>query len=149
MRRATGPLLLAGVMLLLVACLVIHDSPAPGCIERLGPAPLGGCAGTTIITDLQVIPARCLDVAANNCNGGVLEVQNRCSEAAQLDGLPLPPDNSLSLDIVPIGSGYRLTTTAGNVALTVPTHTLRLTFTGTAAGGPLTVTFAKTAPLCP
>ena len=74
------------LMLVLAGCIVTKDSPAPGCRETLGFAPVGGCLGKTVILDLDVEPeVECLAIGVNNCNGGVLEVRNACSEALVLD----------------------------------------------------------------
>jgi hypothetical protein len=67
-------------------CLVKNDSPAPGCVEYWGPAPMGGCFGKTAILDLKVEPqTECLEIAVNNCNGGILEVSNACAEMLVLN----------------------------------------------------------------
>ncbi len=136
-------------LLLLVGC-IVHDSPAPGCIERVGPAPLGGCRGKTIIRDLRLEPqSDCLQMVVNNCNGGVVEVRNDCAAPLHFEGLIIPPQGTAALDGVAVEGGYILTETAGNFALTTPAHDLSLTFVGELGGSPITLTFTKTAPLCP
>ncbi len=147
--RGAAVLALTLALLLLVGC-VVHDSPAPGCVEYFGPAPLGGCRGKTIIRDLRLEPpSDCLRAEVNNCNGGVVELHDGCAQPLRLDGVFLPAGESASLDLLPQGEGFVLTETAGNFARTVPSHTLVLTFTGELGGSPITLTFTKTAPLCP
>jgi alpha-tubulin suppressor-like RCC1 family protein len=56
---------------------------------------------------------------------------------------------SASLDLLSLEGRFVLTATAGNFALTLPDRDLVLTFTGELGGSPITLTFTKTAPLCP
>ncbi len=148
--RWRAALVAVSLALLLLGCIVIHDSPAPGCVKRLGVAPLGGCQGKTIITGLHLQPQpTCLTLEVNNCNGGVVEATNSCTRSVQLDDLILPAATTLTFDVVPQEDGYVLTETAGNIARTIPTHDLVLTFTGRLGSVPITLTLTKTAPLCP
>ncbi len=147
--RGAAALALTLALLLLVGC-VVHDSPAPGCVEYFGPAPMGGCRGKTIIRDLRLEPpSDCLQVEVNNCNGGVVELHNGCAQPLRLDGVRLPAGESASLDLLALEGRFVLTATAGNFALTLPDRDLVLTFTGELGGSPITLTFTKTAPLCP
>ena len=94
-KRHTTPLLLTFALLLaLVAagCGPKRDSPAPGCAGSGG---FGGCAGKTVILDLQVENApACLTIRVNNCNGGILDVNNQCDEAAILGGPEALPNTA-------------------------------------------------------
>ncbi len=147
--RGAAALALTLALLLLVGC-VVHDSPAPGCVEYFGPAPMGGCRGKTIIRDLRLEPpSDCLQVEVNNCNGGVVELHNGCAQPVRLDGVRLPTGEGASLDFLSLEGRFVLTETAGNFALTLPERDLVLTFTGELGGSPITLTFTKTAPLCP
>ncbi len=144
-----GMWLVAGwLALILQACLVVEDSPAPGCVRYLGLAPMGGCQGRTVILDLHVAPQpTCLDIEVNNCNGGVLEVYNKCGDPLVLGGVTVQPDDRVSLDISPEDEAA-LVETGGNFAAYTPSVEVRVAFTGTLGGETIAVTFRKTAPLC-
>jgi hypothetical protein len=135
--------------LILAGCLRIHNSPAPGCVRTIGLAPLGGCFGTTIIRDLTVTPeTQCLTIRANNCNGGVLELDNRCAAPLALGGMEIAPAESRSADIAVEGDRIRLQETQGNFAAYEPTADIEVTLSGELGDQQIKVTFIKTAPLC-
>ncbi len=141
-------LVVGWLVLSLQACIIVEDSPAPGCVQYLGLAPMGGCQGRTVILDLHVTPQpTCLDIEVNNCNGGVLEVYNRCGDPLTLGGVTVQPDDNVSLDISPEDE-TALVETWGNFAAYTPSVEVRATFTGTLGGKTIAVTFRKTAPLC-
>jgi hypothetical protein len=148
--------LIAAVALILLAlmagCGVKKDSPAPGCVEYWGLAPMmGGCAGTTAILDLQVEPALdCLAIEVNNCNGGVLEVTNRCSETLVLGGVEIAPEESnVSLDVLEKqGDSYLLIENYSNFSDYLPAQDEMVTVLGALGDRPIRVTFIRTKPLC-
>lgn len=137
------------VLFLLTSC-IVKDSPAPGCIEYIGFAPIGGCNGKTILTDLTLkgFP-ECIQVSVNNCNGGVLEVQNNCSEVLTLATLKIPSGESFNLDIQPASeSGFDLVRTPSNFSNYIPTTDQTIEITGSIGDGSLFLSLIKTAPLC-
>ena len=87
------------LMLLMLSCILFpsNDNPAPGCNESFG---MGGCFGKTVLQGLTVDPhIDCLDIEANNCNGGVLDVRNSCDEILILEGIEIPPSAFMSFDV--------------------------------------------------
>ncbi len=79
---------------------VTKDSPAPGCVEAKGYRGMGGleCYGKNIIKDIKVEPPMdCIDVGANNCDGGVLSVTNYC-EGLEIGGLKLSHEGLVSFE---------------------------------------------------
>ncbi|MGC9398370.1 MAG: hypothetical protein ACP5HM_04470 [Anaerolineae bacterium] len=140
-------LLIVNGMVLVSGCLVRRDSPAPGCVEYWGISPLGGCQGKTVIQDLQTADVPdCLTVDVNNCNGGVLEVDNACGKPVVLDGVPVDPMTSVSLDVV---DSSTLTVTYGNFSSFVPEHDVRVNVRGQLSENNFTFSFTKTTTLCP
>ena len=86
--RSAKSIIVLLLALLLSGCIVTKGSPAPGCVESIGLPMSGGCFGKTVILDLTVEPENeCLVITANNCNGGVLEVENSCPETLVLGGV--------------------------------------------------------------
>jgi hypothetical protein len=138
------------VALLLSGCIVVKDSPAPGCVETVGIQLLGGCLGTTAILDLTVEPENeCLEIAVNNCNGGVLEVYNTCSEKLVLGGVEVLPSENVSLDVVEEeGDGYALIEAGGNYSDYIPETDQSIEMVGTLGSQEIKVAFTKTAELC-
>ena len=147
--RTLHRILFIGLLFLLTGC-IIKDSPAPGCVEYIGFAPMGGCSGKTILTDLTLegFP-ECVAVTLNNCNGGVLEVQNDCSESLTLSNLEIPPGESVSLDIKPAADGgFELIRTPSNFSDYSPTTDQSIKITGSIGDQALFMSFLKTASLC-
>jgi len=135
--------------LLLSACIVTQDSPAPGCIKSVGLPMSGGCFGKTAILDLSVAPEiACLDIAVNNCNGGVIEVDNDCQETLVLGGVEIPPADYVSLDVVEKDGTYTLRDVSSNFSDYVPPEDRRITLTGVLGEQEIEVAFTKTALLC-
>jgi hypothetical protein len=111
---------------------------------------MGGCNGKTILTDLTLegFP-ECAQVTVNNCNGGVLKVQNGCSEALILDNLEIPSGESFNLDIQPgTDGGFDLVRTPSNFSDYSPLEDQIIQFTGSFGDQTISMTFLKTAPLC-
>ncbi len=130
-------------------CIVVRDSPAPGCVEYLGLRPMGGCFGKTALLDLAVSPQiNCLDVTVNNCNGGVLEIHNGCAEALTFDGVEIAPGENVALDVAQNGEGYELVEASGNFSEYIPEKDECVEVSGRLDDRDVTITFTKTAPLC-
>ncbi len=137
------------VVLLLSGCIVVKDSPAPGCVETVGFPTMGGCFGTTAILDLTVEPENeCLEITVNNCNGGILEVRNNCGEELFLGGVRVPPSDSVSLDVVEENDAHSLIETYSNFSEYVPATDQSIEVSGTLGSQEIKVTFTKTARLC-
>ncbi|MEA3310030.1 MAG: hypothetical protein U9Q70_11055 [Chloroflexota bacterium] len=148
--QSTLAILVILLALLLSGCLVTKDSPAPGCIKSIGLPIIGGCFGKTVILDLMIKPPHeCLDLTANNCNGGVLEVNNTCHETLALDGVEIPPSSRVSLDVSVGKNGtYSLNEVSSNFSDYIPTENESITITGRLGSQDVTVIFTKTAQLC-
>ena len=138
------------VVLLLSGCVVVKDSPAPGCVETVGLQMMGGCFGKTAILDLAVEPENaCLEITVNNCNGGVLEVHNACGESLMLGGVQVPPSETVCLDVVEEGSGeYLLNDTSSNFSDYVPDTDKKIEMVGVLGSQEIKVAFTKTTQLC-
>jgi hypothetical protein len=138
------------LFMLLAGCLVKKDSPAPGCIEYWGPAPMGGCFGKTAILDLQVEPEnKCLEITVNNCNGGVLEISNACREIFVLSSVTVhPSERHVSLDLDKQDGEYVLTPTEGNFSDYVPLEDESVEIWGMLGGQEVKISFVKTRELC-
>ena len=150
-----NPLLKLLVLLSLLgtatACVIKSDSPAPGCVEYWGLAPMGGCFGKTVILDLQVEPALdCLTIEVNNCNGGVLRVNNLCNEALVLGGVEISPgERSDNLGIAGRkGDTHFLTRIGSNFAEYTPAADESIEVLGTLGDQLVKVSFTKTRELC-
>ena len=137
-------------VLLLSGCVVVKDSPAPGCVETVGIQMMGGCFGTTAILDLTIEPENeCLEITVNNCNGGVLEVRNNCSVGLVLSRVKVPPSGSVSLDLVEEEDGeHSLIETYSNFSEHIPETDQRIEIAGTLGSQEIKVAFTKTAELC-
>lgn len=136
-------------VLVLQGCIVVRDSPAPGCIERIGISPMGGCFGKTAILELEVEPEiGCLSITVNNCNGGILEVRNGCEEVVVLGGVRIGPGERVGLDVVAKGDERALVQVSSNFSEYVPEEDERIELLGTVGEQQVRVRFTKTAKLC-
>ncbi len=147
--------LILSVLLLLACaasgCVLVKDSPAPGCREYWGLAPLGGCFGKSVIMDLKVEPE--LDdlvIEVNNCNGGILEVTNGCDEPFLLGGVEIEAlEHCVGLDVAGKEDGrYLLTRTGSNFSDYVPEEDEMIQLTGTLGEQELRISYVKTGRLC-
>ncbi len=131
-------------------CLVKRDSPAPGCIEYWGPAPMGGCFGKTAILELKVEPqTECLEITVNNCNGGVLEVSNTCAEMLVLDQLTVHPgERHVGLDLDRQNGEYVLKPSGSNFSDYVPSEDAFVEIRGLLGAQEVKISFIKTKELC-
>lgn len=135
-------------MLILNAC-VVKDSPAPGCRNTIGFPSMGGCSGKAAIIDLEVTSAPdCLTIAANNCNGGVLNIRNACTDPFILEEIIIDPFDTVSLDVKMVDGLIELSNTHGNFSGYFPEEDIRFELTGALGTDPLQFAFTKTKPLC-
>lgn len=137
-------------LIVLSGCLVLRDSPAPGCRRTIGIPVMGGCLGKAAIVDLTVdTQTDCLTISPNNCNGGVLTVDNACSETLSLGGIEIAPAQRESLDITDTGDGRQALVPAhGNFSSYLPEQDQLVVITGSLGADEIRVTFTKTGPLC-
>jgi hypothetical protein len=149
-RKNLKTIAIVSLALLLSACIVTKDSPAPGCVQTLGCTGAGGCLGKTAILDLMVQPAiECLTITVNNCNGGVLEVRHTCPETLLLGGIEITSSDYASLDVVKEPDGaYSLVDVSSNFSDYVPQEDQRIVLTGLLGKQEIQVAFTKTAQLC-
>ena len=153
MKRQVGSTWGLFLLLLVIvsSCGVKKDSAAPGCIEYRGFAGMGGCQGKTAILDLSLEPASdCLQITVNNCNGGVLEVDNECAAPFLIAGAEIPAgEHNVSLDLAidPAGD-EQLVPIASNFSDYAPDEDRPVSMQGTMGDQVFTLSFTKTAPLC-
>jgi hypothetical protein len=134
-------------LVLLGGC-IIKDSPAPGCRETIGPM-MGGCSGKTAILELEVGPVpECLVIRANNCNGGVLEIRNTCTETLVLDGIEINPSDSASLDVKDENGSQVVMIAHGNFSSYMPEEDRNIEVSGVMGDKTIQIGFTKTRPLC-
>jgi hypothetical protein len=131
-------------------CLVKKDSPAPGCVEYWGPAPMGGCFGKTTILDLKVEPqTECLEIAVNNCNGGILEVSNACAEMLVLNLITVHPgERHVGLDLDRQNGEYVVKPSDSNFSEYVPSEDEFVEIRGMLGAQEVKISFLKTKELC-
>lgn len=123
-----------------------EQSPAPGCGSDGFLSPIGGCHGVRVVRDIAVTPEiSCLDVRTNNCNGGVVVVDNGCGTPVTLGNVTVPPDDRETVEISGNGTVLR---TSGNFAGYSPDATRRLSAAGIAGEQTFTLAYTKTGPLC-
>lgn len=137
---------LAGLWLLVMAC-VTKPSPAPGCTKRLFPT-FGGCFGKTAILNLEYQGPDCLKIQVNNCQGGELQVTNACEVTLSIGELVIPAGERENLDLAEREGGHQLVRRS-SIPTYAPAEELHLTFEGTLGADLITLSFTKTAPLCP
>lgn len=148
------PLLILPFLLLLlsftVGCVVVEDSPAPGCVKYWGIPPIGGCFGKSAIINLTVEPTiDCLQIEVNNCNGGVLEVTNHCNETFVLGEVEIEPQEHAVLDVLGEEDGhYLLTNIDSNFSNYIPQENETIELVGTLGDQKVQVQYIKTKELC-
>jgi len=133
-----------------VGCTVKKDSPVPACIEYWGPSPIGGCFGTTAILDLKVEPQlECLEITANNCNGGILEVSNTCAEMLALSQITIHPgERHVGLDVDKQNGEHVLIMVDSIFSLYVPEEDELVELQGMLGAQEVRISFIKTKELC-
>jgi hypothetical protein len=118
-------------------------------VKTIGVGVIGGCFGKTVILDLTVEPEiACLSIAVNNCNGGVLEVQNRCGELLVIEGAEMPADEYLILDVARENGRYVPLVTNTNFSDYIPAVDEQVEMMGQLGGQEIKLSFIKTAALC-
>jgi len=133
----------------IISCITTKDSPAPGCDQHLGCAPMGGCFGKTIIQDLKVEGAPdCLKVSVNNCNGGVIELDNACSDALHLGEMVINAGENAIFDVSQEGESFTLIHISSNFSEYIPEMDQVVRLTGALGDQQIVISFTKTAPLC-
>ena len=148
-RKWSVIILLVAVVLVSLSCIVSQDSPAPGCVERIGCAPMGGCFGKTVIQDLEVTGPDCLLVEANNCNGGVLEITNACLEPFMVGNEEVPSAESASFDLRQSSDGdIELIEISSNFSDFIPESNQFIELSGKLGEISVEISFVKTALLC-
>jgi hypothetical protein len=144
-----SPMICITICMLFLSACIIKDSPAPGCVESIGFPAMGGCSGKTAIVDLEVTSAPdCVIITVNNCNGGVLNIRNTCTEALTLNGIVIDPSDSISLDAKMVDGSIELTNAHGNFTDYVPDEDTRFELEGVMGTDPIQITFTKTKLLC-
>lgn len=135
----------------LSGCGILYlNSEAPGCTRVLFGISAGGCSGTTVIRDVQIEPQiECLKkVAANNCNGGMLEFSNFCEKALIFGDVAIN-DYVNSLDVIRDDAGNWIAVeSTGNFTQEIVEKDTRITLNGTLGDQEVTLSFTKSAPLC-
>ena len=135
-------------MFILNGC-VIKNSPAPGCVKSIGIPVMGGCFGKTAIVDFKVKSAPdCVVIEVNNCNGGVLDIQNTCSETIQLGGLEILPTDSIILDVKETDGTLEPMETSSNFSQFTPEADTSVKIKGIVGNETIELAFTKTKPLC-
>ena len=132
-------------------CVIIEDSPAPGCVKYMGLSPMGGCFGKSIIHDLKMEPAaQNLRIEINNCNGGVLTVRNLGSQGISLGGVVIAPAKYVVLDVLGREQDgfYKLARVDSNFSRYVPQEDEQISVRGRAGNQDITITYIKTRTLC-
>jgi hypothetical protein len=133
------------------SCIIIKDSPAPGCVKRVGFPMSGGCFGKSAILGLRIEPNRNdIILQVNNCNGGVLEVRNTSDQLLVLGGVEIETSGYTALDVRERQSDgfYSLKEISSNFSEYVPQQDEVIKVHGILGKEQLVVTYTKTKKLC-
>jgi len=139
------------VLLISISCGASEVSPAPGCSTGGGCFPvMGGCFGKTVILDLVVTGGGdCFNVRVNNCNGGVLTIENGCEETLVFGEDEIPPGVSRTVDVRPTTGGqFELIRNPSNFSEFVPESDQSIEVIGMLGDQTVRISFIKTARLC-
>ncbi len=125
----------------------------PGCLTVKGA--IGGCNGKTQIEAAKVSP-ECLEVSVNNCNGGMIELINKCKADIWLGSLVLPYFEKKD-DRIPVwfelyrdlGGKIRARLEKEPGAGYVPKKAEKLKLEGKVGKKRLVLSYTKTGLLCP
>lgn len=111
---------------------------------------MGGCFGKTAILDLEVEPEiECLEIAVNNCNGGVLEISNTCAEMLVLSQVTIHTrEFNVALDLDKEDGEYLLRPTDSNFSAYVPLEDEFVEIHAVLGGQEMKISFLKTKELC-
>ncbi len=142
------PLMALSLLVLLSGCPLLPDgrgnSEAPGCQGGITPT---GCLGKHIIKDIKIIPRYdCLEVRANNCNNGIIEIGNKCPGILTLEGKDF--SNGGAIDIAWINGKLVPIDASGNFSFFLPSKDTRVVLNGKYGDEPIEISFTKTAALC-
>ena len=139
------------VMVILAGCIVTKESPAPGCREYIGLPMAGGCFGKSAILNLKIEPpTECIKLEVNNCNGGVLEVRNLCTQTLNLGTVEIPPTERAALDVKSKNTDgyYTLVWSSSNFSKYIPDQDEQIKVAGSLGNQKFVVTYIKTKKLC-
>ncbi len=137
--------------LLCSGCIVVSDSPAPGCRKYFAMAPTGGCDGKAIIKSLSVeSQAECLGFQVNNCNGGIVTLTNDCDENISFAGMRInSTDKRANFELSRGKDGSVSAVHAkGNFATYYPDEEELLSAEGKVGNRRFNVSYVKTEYLC-
>ncbi len=148
-RKMVKVVIIAFVILLVLFLLVrgfILGLMVPGCGLNFG---YGGCSGKAMIKDLKIEPeTSCLTLRINNCNGGIIEIENSCEESVNVgdvkireryDAIELSRDTNNSV---------KVSTSDGNYAQYYPEEDDLLNIEGSIGEKKFTISYTKTKLLC-
>jgi hypothetical protein len=147
-------ILLVALALILISgvkCFMDEDNPAPGCNQFLGLPSMGGCFGKNAIINLTIEPEiDGVEIVANNCNGGVLEVTNGSDLPLVLGGIEIVPEEvNVILDVLCDDNGNPLLKrSTANYSEYVPEEDMYVEINGKLGTQDILITFTKTRKLC-
>jgi len=118
------------------------DDFAPGCEGKGG---ITGCLGKSGIKDIKVgLPVDCLHVKANNCNGGVLGIENRCTADLFLRDVIIPQNSYQLIEFIRDSNGSVVVLAPkGNFDSYNPLDEDTLSVRGLLGDLPLVITYTK------
>ena len=127
----------------------------PGCNPKYQ-GTIGGCNGKAQIEQLKLDGApSCLYALANNCNGGVVEINNRCEgrnlSLGSLTIAPLSNDRGTATAVeLEKDNNQKITIkeSRGNYASYFPKETEELSIDGDMEGQKVKLSYIKTKQLC-
>ena len=118
------------------------DSIAPACEGRGG---ITGCLGKSGIKDIKVEPMmECLNIRANNCNGGILGIENKCDFDLALNNIVISADSYKGIEFARDKRGdVFVLAPKGNFDSYNPVYEDTLSANGMLGGQQLTITYTK------
>tara|TARA_Y100000031_G_C8149699_1_gene351734 strand:+ start:106 stop:603 length:498 start_codon:yes stop_codon:yes gene_type:complete len=119
-----------------------EDILAPACEGRGG---ITGCLGKSGIKDIKIEPATlCLNIKANNCNGGVLGVENKCDSDLKLNDIIVPANKYQLIEFARDSNGKVVVLAPkGNFDSYNPEDQDTLSYQGKLGELSLTITYTK------
>ncbi len=116
---------------------------APGC-EGAGIVPTG-CLGKSVIKDINAQPTfECLKLDANNCNGGILGIENRCDTDLEIGGKTVHANSYKGIEFVRNREGkIFVTEPGGNVDTYNPEDEDLLSVKGKLGEKEITISYTK------
>lgn len=118
------------------------ETDTPGCGGAGG---ITGCMGKSAIRELAVTPAvECLRVSANNCNGGVLGIENKCEDGLELGNITVPAGEYKLIEFVRMRAGNILVIEPlGNPTAYIPEDEDRMSVNGMLGAQEITISYLK------